>query len=94
MKKDLMFFCVPQQAYMQTGNCMRLRDRPVGKVPAGTQPKLRACERCTMHPLVDGHKVPTVSLPDYLGGKRPKIVNLEAPSIKKLLVPPPELKVG
>lgn len=80
-----MFFCVPQQAFMQVGNCQKLRNRPVGKVPAGTQPKLRACERCTMHVLVDSKKVPMVNLKDYLGGKRPKTVNLESPSIKKLL---------
>ena len=73
---------------------MRLRNRPVGKVPAGTQPKLRACEHCNMHPLVDNQKVPTVSLPDYLSGKRPKTVNLEAPSIKKMLAVRPERKAS
>jgi len=71
-----MFYCVPQQAYMQTGNCQKLRNRPVGKVPAGSQPMLRACEKCEMYPLVDSLKLPTVSLNDYLSGKKPEILAL------------------
>jgi len=86
VKKDLMFYCIPQGAYMRTDNCLKLRKRPTGtKVSAGTQPKLRACEVCTMYPLVDALKVPTVSMEDYLGGRRPDIVNLDAPGIRKIL---------
>lgn len=85
MSKDMMFYCIPQQAYMATSNCSRLRKRPVGKVPAGTQPKLRACETCEMYPLVDTRKVPMVSLADYLGGRRPDEVNLQSASARKLL---------
>ena len=76
MSQDLMFYCIPQQAYMQTGNCQKLRDRPVGKVPAGSQPKLRACEKCEMYTLVDNLKLPTISLTDYLSGKRPETLVL------------------
>lgn len=76
LSQDLMFYCVPQQAYMQTSNCQKLRNRPVGKVPAGAQPKLRACEKCEMYPLVDSLKLPTVSLVDYLAGKKPAVVVL------------------
>ncbi|MFN2309460.1 MAG: hypothetical protein ABR553_06960 [Gammaproteobacteria bacterium] len=85
MNKDMMFFCIPQQAYMATANCNKLRKRPVGKVPAGTQPKLRACETCSMYPLVDTHKVPMVSLADYLTGERPNVVNLRAAGMKKII---------
>lgn len=85
MSEELMFFCIPQQAYMATGNCEKLRNRPVGKVPAGAQPKLRACETCTMYPLVDTETVPTVSLTDYLTGGRPKAVNLNSSSNRKLI---------
>ena len=85
VSKDMMFFCIPQQAYMATSNCSKLRKRPVGKVPAGTQPKLRACKTCDMYPLVDKCKVPMVSLSDYLGGERPDEVNLRAAGVKKIL---------
>lgn len=80
-----MFFCIPQQAYMATSNCNKLRKRPVGKVPAGTQPKLRACETCDMYPLVDKRKVPMVSLGDYLDGERPDEVNLRASGMRKII---------
>ena len=85
VSKDLMFFCIPQQAYMRTENCTSLRKRPAGKAPAGAQPMLRACEKCTMYPLVDKQKVPTVSLVDYLGGSKPKIANLQAAANKKII---------
>lgn len=85
VSKEMMFFCIPQKAYMATANCSKLRKRPVGKVPAGTQPKLRACETCSMYPLVDNQKVPMVSLADYLGGERPNEVNLRASSMKKFI---------
>ena len=85
MAKDLMFYCIPQQAYMRTENCTSLRRRPAGKAPAGAQPMLRACEKCTMYPLVDNQKVPTVSLDAYLGGSKPKIVNLQATANRKLI---------
>ncbi len=80
-----MFFCIPQQAYMATSNCRKLRNRPVGKVPAGMQPMLRACETCSMYPLVDKQKVPMVSLKNYLGGDRPNEVNLKAASVRKII---------
>ncbi len=80
-----MFFCIPQQAYMATDNCSRLRKRPVGKVPAGAQPMLRACETCTMYPLVDNRKVPMITMAQYLGGDRPDVVNLNAAGNKKFL---------
>jgi len=80
-----MFFCIPQQAYMRTANCQKLRKRPVGKVPAGAQPKLRACETCTMYPLVDSLRVPTVSLADYLAGGRPQEADLNSTAAKKLV---------
>jgi hypothetical protein len=38
-----------------------------------------------MHPLVDIAKVPLVTLESYLGGSRPKTVNLNSPRNKKLL---------
>ena len=85
MSKDLMFYCIPQQAYMRTENCCSLRKRPAGKAPAGAQPMLRACEKCTMYPLVDKKKVPTVSLDAYLGGSKPKIANLQASANKKII---------
>lgn len=82
----MMFFCIPQQAYMATSNCSTLRRRPVGnKVPAGSQPKLRACETCNMYPLVDMRKVPMVSLSAYLGGTRPDEVNLKSAGLRKIL---------
>ena len=80
-----MFFCIPQEAYLSIGTCKNLRERPVGKAPAGAPPKLIACEKCTMHPLVDMFKIPTVTLESYLGGTRPKIVNLNSPKNRKLL---------
>jgi hypothetical protein len=46
---------------------------------------LRACEKCTMYPLVDKAKVPTVSLVAYLGGSKPKIANLQASANKKII---------
>ena len=85
MSKDLMFYCIPQQAYMRTENCCNLRKRPAGKAPAGAQPMLRACEKCTMYPLVDKNKVPTVSLDAYLGGNKPKIANLQATVNRKII---------
>ena len=85
MSKDMMFYCIPQQAYMRTENCFNLRKRPAGKAPAGAQPMLRACEKCTMYPLVDQQKVPTVSLDAYLGGSKPKIANLQASANKKII---------
>lgn len=85
MAKDLMFFCIPQQAYMRIENCCNLRKRPAGKAPAGAQPMLRACEKCTMYALVDKQKVPTVSLDAYLGGSKPKIVNLQSAANRKLI---------
>ncbi len=85
MSKDLMFYCIPQQAYMRTTNCENLRKRPAGKAPAGAQPMLRACEKCTMYPLVDNRKVPTVSLEDYLTGSKPKIANLQAAANRKII---------
>jgi hypothetical protein len=72
MDKSLMFFCIPHQAYMRTENCRTLRRRPVGKAPAGAQPQPKACENCTLHPLVDSNKVPTVTLTAYLDGSKPK----------------------
>ena len=75
MSKELMFFCIPQNAFMGIANCQKLRKRPVGKAPAGSQPQLRACETCQMHSLVDEGKVPTVSLASYLNGSKPKPVS-------------------
>ena len=46
---------------------------------------LRACEKCTMYPLVDKMKVPTISLDAYLGGSKPKVANLQAASNKKII---------
>jgi len=83
--KELMFYCIPQQAYLSINTCKNLRERPVGKAPAGAPPKLIACEKCDMHPLVDLVKVPTVTLDAYLGGSKPKIVNLNSPKNRKLL---------
>lgn len=85
MPTDKMFYCIPQQAYMRTENCTNLRQRPPGKAPAGSQPMLRACEKCHMYPLVDKSKVPTVSLVDYLGGLKPKIANLQTTANKKII---------
>ena len=82
---DSMFFCIPQQAYLSVTTCKNLRERPVGKAPAGAPPKLIACEKCTMHPLVDMEKIPMVTLDAYLGGSKPKIVNLNSPKNRKLL---------
>ena len=58
---------------------------PVGKAPAGAPPKLIACEKCTMHTLVDMSKIPTVTLEAYLGGSKPKTANLNSPKYRKLL---------
>ncbi len=85
LDKDSMFFCIPQQAFLSVNTCKSLRERPVGKAPAGAPPKLIACEKCNMHPLVDIAKVPLVTLEAYLGGSRPKTVNLNSPRNKKLL---------
>ena len=85
MTMDMMFFCIPQQAYMRTDNCTNLRKRPAGKAPAGAQPMLRACEKCTMYPLVDKNKVPTVTLDAYLGGSKPKVANLQASANRKII---------
>ncbi len=85
MDKETMFYCIPQQAYLSVNTCKNLRERPVGKAPAGSQPKLIACEKCTMHPLVDMQKVPTVTLEAYLGGSKPRTANLNSPKYRKLL---------
>jgi len=82
---DSMFYCIPQQAYLSIVTCKNLRERPVGKAPAGAPPKLIACEKCTMHPLVDMSKIPTVTLEAYLGGSKPKTANLNSPKYRKLL---------
>lgn len=82
---DSMFYCIPQQAYLSVTTCKNLRERPVGKAPAGAPPKLIACEKCTMHPLVDMAKIPTVTLEAYLGGSKPKVANLSSPKNRKLL---------
>ncbi|QKT03765.1 hypothetical protein HUS23_08015 [Ectothiorhodospiraceae bacterium 2226] len=71
-----MFFCAPQRAYLSTFDCMELRERPIGKAPMGSQPRLKACERCSLYPLVDAGDVPTVSLADYLNGARPEAAEL------------------
>ncbi len=85
MSKDLMFYCIPQQAYMRVTNCENLRNRPAGKAPAGAQPMLRACEKCTMYALVDTEKVPTVSLQAYLGGSKPRVANLTSAANRKII---------
>jgi hypothetical protein len=85
VEKDLMFFCIPQQAYMRITNCKSLRKRPVGKAPAGAQPMLRACERCVMYPLVEELKVPTVNLESYLAGAKPKAANLNSAANRKII---------
>jgi hypothetical protein len=82
---DSMFYCIPQQAYLSVTTCKNLRERPVGKAPAGAPPKLIACEKCQMHPLVDMAKIPVVSLEAYLGGSKPRTVNLNSPKNRKLL---------
>jgi len=82
---DSIFHCIPQQAYLSISTCKNLRERPVGKAPAGAPPKLIACEKCVMHPLVDMSKIPTVTLEAYLGGSKPKSANLSSPKYKKLL---------
>jgi hypothetical protein len=92
--KELMFYCIPQQAYMRTANCEKLRNRPTGKVPAGSQPKLRACETCAMYPLVDALRVPTVSVVDYLAGVRPDQANLESGPARKLMAGEAQRKAG
>ena len=85
MDMDSMFYCIPQQAYLSVTTCKNLRERPVGKAPAGAPPKLIACEKCTMHPLVDMAKIPTGTLDAYLGGAQPKTENLNSPKHRKLL---------
>jgi len=75
LTQELMFYCVPQEAIMSTSHCKKLRKRPSGKAPAGSQPKLAACEKCQMYPLVDKLKVPTVTLKAYLDGAKPKPVS-------------------
>jgi hypothetical protein len=85
LDQDSMFYCIPQQAYLSVTTCKNLRERPVGKAPAGAPPKLIACEKCTMHPLVDMAKIPMVTLEAYLGGSKPKMVNLNSPKNRKLL---------
>lgn len=78
--KKLMFFCIPQKAYMRIDDCQGLRERPLKKGPNGRQSRLKACEFCTMHPLVDSLEVPTVSLEAYLDGARPKAMELASVS--------------
>ena len=85
METDSMFYCIPQQAYLSVTTCKNLRERPVGKAPAGAPPKLIACEKCTMHPLVDMAQIPTVTLDAYLSGSKPKVANLNSQKNKKLL---------
>jgi hypothetical protein len=85
LEMDSMFYCIPQKAYLSVTTCKNLRQRPVGKAPAGAPPKLIACEKCTMHPLVDMAQIPTVSLDAYLSGSKPRTVNLNSPKYKKLL---------
>ena len=72
--KSRIFYCEPQRAYMSISNCMDLRGRPVGKAAAGTQPKMIACERCDMYPMVDKNKVETVSITEYLDGSFPSSI--------------------
>ena len=69
--ENRLFFCLPQQAYLSTGDCKKLRKRPTSKSPGSGQTKLVACEKCNMYKLIDNGKVPTVSLTDYLKGKKP-----------------------
>lgn len=76
MDKTRIFYCEPQKAFMSIGNCMDLRSRPVGKAAAGSQPKMIACERCSMFKMVDKNKVGTVSVTDYLDGGRPDSISL------------------
>ena len=38
-----------------------------------------------MHTLVDMAKIPLVTLDAYLGGSKPKIVNLNSPKNRKIL---------
>ncbi len=76
----LMFFCIPQKAYMRIDDCQGLRQRPLKKGPNGRQSLLKACEFCTMYPLVDSLEVPTVSLDAYLNGARPKAMELASVS--------------
>jgi hypothetical protein len=56
---------------MSISNCMDLRNRPMGKAAAGTQPKMIACERCEMFNMVDKNKVETVTITEYLSGVKP-----------------------
>jgi hypothetical protein len=86
VENDSMFFCIPQQAYLSVTTCKNLRERPVGKAPAGSPPKLIACEKCDMHPLVDMSRIPIVTLEAYLNGSKPRVVNLNSPRNKKLLM--------
>jgi hypothetical protein len=79
-----MFFCIPQKAYIRTSDCTSLRSRPVGRAPAGAQPRLKACEFCTMYPLVESLEVPTVSLSAYIGGERPKAAEVDSVSASSL----------
>lgn len=76
MDKNRIFYCQPQKAYMSISNCVDLRDRPIGKAAAGSQPKMIACERCSMFKLVDKNKVETVTITEYLGGERPQSLSL------------------
>ncbi len=85
MDMDSMFYCIPQQAYLSVTTCKNLRARPVGKAPAGAPPRLIACEKCNMHPLVDMAQIPMVTLDAYLSGNKPKKVNLNSAKNKKLL---------
>jgi len=75
MSKTRIFFCKPQNAYMSVANCSELRERPVGKASAGSQPRLLACERCEMYKFVDKSKVPTVSLNEYVEGAKPEALS-------------------
>jgi hypothetical protein len=38
-----------------------------------------------MYPLVDTLTVPTVSLAQYLGGRKPAVANLKSAKIKKVI---------
>lgn len=63
---------------MRTDNCRVLRSRPIGKAPAGSQAQLKACENCTMYPMVDDDRVPTVTLEAFLSGAKPKALRVPA----------------
>jgi|MudIll2142460700_1097286.scaffolds.fasta_scaffold853182_1 hypothetical protein len=83
METNRMFYCIPQKAYMRTDNCRVLRSRPIGKAPAGSQAQLKACENCTMYPMVDDDRVPTVTLEAFLSGAKPKALRQAAAAVRR-----------